>query len=657
MNVDESNSGIFENIPECGFTLDSRGVIQRYTQLAQSIIGDNQKLNGLKIQALIPAIKNKSLSRLHDLEFDFSHNKQSIHFRITVKQIETSKSEEYIVWLKDITNEHRQEKINRILLSISQFESISKDLGQFYRTIQDELNTLFDANNLYIVLFDKFRISLNLAYISDSQNTLQTYPRGNTIALWVAQTGRAVVLDQKQINRLQKKYNLIFFGPQALCWMGVPLKVKHDIIGVIAVQNYERMDAFTLEDLDVLKFISTQIAASILHKENERELLLAKEKAIESDKLKSAFLANMSHEIRTPMNAILGFSELVSRKNIQPEKREIYTQHIVNNGKLLLHLVDDIIDLAKIEAGQLKFKRNTTNVEELLIELMHFCISEKKRLKKDELDIVCEGNKGGHPMWLLCDSFRLKQVLLNLLSNALKFTFSGSVVFGYDIPNNATIQFYVKDSGIGIRPDQQTIIFDRFRQADDSATRQFGGTGLGLTISKKLVELMGGRIWVNSKSNEGSNFHFTLPLIIPDLNNNRLNESLTKILPDPIFKGKIALIVEDNEANYLYLDELLRPTGIKIIRASNGLDAINFAANNFDIDVILMDLQLPELDGFEATKRIKQINPKVPIIVQTAYALADEKNRAINAGCDHYLTKPISANTLLYLINQVFGNS
>lgn len=656
MQVEENHNGVFESIPDYGITVNAKGIVIRCTNQLKSIT-DNQCTEGVKIRGIFPSIKRRSIARLNDFEFTHHSNNQSFRFKVVVKSIDSQKNEKYIVWFKDITTEFRQERINKLLLNISQFESESKNLTHFYRTIQDELNNLFDANNLYIVLFDKFRLSLNLAYLSDSHNIKELYPKGNTFALLVAKTGKAIILNQKQIKRIQKKHNLEFYGPDALCWMGVPLKIKNDIIGVIVVQNYQNINAYNQEDLDVLKFISTQIATSIQRKENEAELLLAKEKAVESDTLKSAFLANMSHEIRTPMNAILGFSELISRKNIQAEKREVYTQHIVNNGKLLLNLVDDIIDLAKIEAGQLKMKRSTSNIDELLNELQHTCISEKKRLKKDDIQIIRQSNRDGNPQWLLCDSFRLKQVMLNLLSNALKFTFSGSVEFGYEIPNNATIQFYVKDSGIGIAPEQQQIIFDRFRQADDSATRQFGGTGLGLAITKKLVELMGGRIWVESTPNIGSKFVFTLPLIIPDLGNKQTSE---KIVPSNLSKsylGKTALIVEDNEANFIYLQELLKPTGLKIIRALNGKEAVDCISNKANIDIILMDIQLPEMDGFEATQRIKKIKPAVPIIAQTAYALADERAKALDAGCDYYLSKPISADALLYLLNQVLVQS
>ena len=656
MQVEENHNSVFESIPDYGITVNAKGIVIRCTNQLKSIT-NNQCAEGIKIRGIFPSIKRRSIDRLNDFEFTHHSNNQSFRFKVVVKSIDSQKNEKYIVWFKDITTEFRQERINKLLLNISQFESESKNLTHFYRTIQDELNNLFDANNLYIVLFDKFRLSLNLAYLSDSHNIKELYPKGNTFALLVAKTGKAVILNQKQIKRIQKKHNLEFYGPDALCWMGVPLKIKNDIIGVIVVQNYQNINAFNQEDLDVLKFISTQIATSIQRKENEAELLLAKEKAVESDTLKSAFLANMSHEIRTPMNAILGFSELISRKNIQAEKREVYTQHIVNNGKLLLNLVDDIIDLAKIEAGQLKMKRSTSNIDELLNELQHTCISEKKRLKKDDIQIVRQSNRDGNPQWLLCDSFRLKQVLLNLLSNALKFTFAGSIEFGYEIPNNATIQFYVKDSGIGISPEQQQIIFDRFRQADDSATRQFGGTGLGLAITKKLVELMGGRIWVESTPNIGSKFMFTLPLIIPDLGN---KQPLEKIVPSNLSKsylGKTALIVEDNEANFIYLQELLKPTGLKIIRALNGKEAVDCMSHKANIDIILMDIQLPEMDGFEATQRIKKIKPAVPIIAQTAYALADERAKALDAGCDYYLAKPISADALLYLLNQVLVHS
>ncbi|MCB8964087.1 MAG: response regulator [Bacteroidales bacterium] len=657
MHANNQHTGIFANIPDYGFMVNPKGIIEDFTQQAENIFAHTSNLRGLKIQSLFPSIKRKSIQRLHDFEFDYHVKKQTLRFRINVKQLDSTKNEQYIVWLKDITTEHRQERVNRILMNISQLELVSEDINQFYTTIQSELNTLFDANNLYIVLFDKYKVSLNLAFISDTHNIQQPYPQGNTLALWIAQTAKAVILSQKQINQLKKIHNLDLFGPKALCWMGVPLKIKHDIIGVIALQNYNSTDAFTPEDLDVLKFISTQIATSIQHKENELALRQAKEKAVESDRLKSAFLANMSHEIRTPMNAILGFAELVSRQNIQPEKREVYTQHIVNNGKILLNLVDDIIDLAKIEAGQLKFRRNTTNISELLAELLETSIAEKKRLKKNDIQITCNPDNRNTTQWLLCDNLRLKQVMLNLLSNALKFTFGGSIEFGYTIPNNATIQFYVKDSGIGILPEQQSIIFERFRQADDTATRQFGGTGLGLAISKKLVELMGGRIWVTSEPHVGSTFYFTQPLIIPDLTNNHPLAETPSQTPQLIHSNKAALVVEDNEANYIFLYELLHQTGIKVIRANNGLEAVGYIQNNPNTHLILMDLQLPELDGFEATKRIKRIAPSIPIIAQTAFALSDEKNKAMSAGCDYYLTKPIAAKKLLNLIETILSDA
>lgn len=654
MHIDDNHISIFNSLPEYGLIINSKGYILHFTEKIKSVC-DIQNPIGHRLQNTFPILKRRSITRLDDYEFDFTHKKKNYRFKLVVKPLESKRNETYIVLLKDITNEFRQEKINRLLLSISQLESESESLDQFYRTIQDELNTLFDANNLYIVLFDKFRLSLNLAYLSDTHNIQQLYPKGNTFALWVAKTGKAVKLSQQQIKRLQKKHKLEFYGPQAKCWMGVPLKIKNDVIGVIAVQNYDNIDAFKNEDLDVLKFISTQIATSIQRKENESELLIAKEKAIESDKLKSAFLANMSHEIRTPMNAILGFSELISRPNLQPEKRDTYTHHIVSNGKILLTLVDDIIDLAKIEAGQLKIKRNSSNIDELLSELQHFCISEKKRIKKDEIQIVRQTNRDGNQQWLLCDSFRLKQVLLNLLSNALKFTLNGFIEFGYEIPNNATIQFYVKDTGIGIAENQQKIIFDRFRQADDSVTRQYGGTGLGLSITKKLVELMGGHIWLKSETNVGTTFYFTLPLIIPDLGNKHLEDKSKASNPFISFKSKTVLVVEDNEANYLYLYELINPTGLKIVRAINGKIAVEYIRNNNHVNLILMDMQLPEMDGFEATRLIKEINPKIPIIAQTAYALADERNRALSAGCDYYLSKPITPDALLYLLNQILS--
>lgn len=654
MEIDDNFPGVFESIPGYGLVVSSKGIILQNTSLILDITNLHD-LRGVKIQAVFPQIK--SITRLHDMEFTHFYEKTGIRFHALVKTVESKKNKSYIVWLKDITDEYRQKKINKALLNISQLEIESKKLDQFYRTIQSELNNLFDASNLYIVLYDKFRLNLNLAYQSDKHNIQQIYPVGNTFALWVAQTGKAVVLNHRQIVRFQKKYDFEHFGPQAKCCMGVPLVAKNEVIGVIVVQDYSSNEAFSSNDLDILNFISIQIATSIQHKEYEEELVLAKEKAVESDKLKSAFLANMSHEIRTPMNAILGFSELVARTDLSADKRSSYTQHIVNNGKLLLTLVDDIIDLAKIEAGQLKIKRGSTNIDELLEELQHFCIADKKRLKKENVQIVRQQSPTGNMQWLHCDGYRLKQVLLNLLSNALKFTFTGSIEFGYIIPNNATIQFYVKDTGIGITLEQQSIIFDRFRQADNSATRQFGGTGLGLAISKKLVELMGGRIWVESEPNVGSTFFFNLPLIIPDLKNTQqdISDGNGEIILAN-FRGKSILIAEDNDANFQYLNELLKPTGLNIFRAINGIEAVDCIMHRANISLILMDMQLPEMDGFEATKKIKKHIPGIPIIAQTAYALSEEKTKALNSGCDYYLAKPIAAGSLLNLVNQILGN-
>ena len=345
----------------------------------------------------------------------------------------------FFSWVENITLSNKVERINRILVKLSAIGQETTSPEDFYRLMQEELNTLFDAMNIYLVLFDKSRQRLSLAYVSDTHTINSDYPSGNTFALWVAHRGQGVILNRQQMNRLRSKHNLTFYGPPALCWMAVPLKTKSDTVGVLAVQNYQNPNAYDHNDLEVLEFVSSQLTYMIIQKERENELKLAKGKAEEADKLKSAFLANMSHEIRTPMNAILGFSELITRETISPEKKKIYADYITSNGRLLLTLIDDIIELSKIEAGIYSIRRQPVEPDSLFNELTNLPLT-RKRQKQNILIARDIGNNSGITH-ILADGERLKQVLLNLLSNAIKFTSQGSVTMGYRIPNNATIEF------------------------------------------------------------------------------------------------------------------------------------------------------------------------------------------------------------------------
>jgi PAS domain S-box-containing protein len=382
----------------------------------------------------------------------------------------------------------------------------------------------------------------------------------------------------------------------------------------------------------------------------ERKLKEAREKAIESDKLKSAFLANMSHEIRTPMNAIIGFSKLLSSTNAAEPDNNEFIEIIKNTGNTLLNLIDDIIDFAKIEAGEVTIHQSACDVHKILKELYTFFEKERVQNRKDKIELVLNIPQNEQGMVILTDQNRLRQVFSNLLGNAMKFTRKGKIEFGYSIEGTRLI-FYVSDSGIGIPADKQKIIFERFRQADFNSSGKAAGTGLGLAISMNLVKLLGGSIMVESRKGEGSVFRFDLPLVklnypqkpgmkqLPDVNINN-------------WKGKVILIVEDNDLNSKLLQKMIEPTGAEIISVNDGKPAVEACLSNPNIDLVLMDIQMPEMDGYEATRAIKSFRPEIPVIAQTAYAMAEEKERIIVAGCNDYISKPIRQKDLYMLLSK-----
>ncbi len=380
-----------------------------------------------------------------------------------------------------------------------------------------------------------------------------------------------------------------------------------------------------------------------------RELIVAKEKAEESDRLKSAFLANMSHEIRTPMNAILGFSQLLENGDINEDKQKKFAKTIRHGATDLLGIINDIIDIAKIESGTIQIHDEIGNITDLLDELKSFFISRNESIIKKPIEFIVENGVSNEQNLILADFPRLKQVLINLVENAYKFTDRGQIEFGCSICDPKTILFYVKDTGIGIPKEKLTIIFDRFRQADELyTTRKYGGTGLGLSISKGLIELMNGKIWVDSIENIGSTFYFTIPFKASDNNafiySKRNNSDIN-------WSGKSILIVEDIEYNSALIEEILIDTRAKIHKAKNGAMANEIFKNN-KIDLILMDIRLPDTNGFELTRKFKKLNKELVIIAQTAYANEEDKKQSILAGCDGYLSKPINNEKIFDILDR-----
>jgi len=317
------------------------------------------------------------------------------------------------------------------------------------------------------------------------------------------------------INNLEESGEIELIGKLSRIWLGVPLKVEGKVIGVLVVQSYDDEDAYKQSDLELLEFVSDQISVSIGRKKAEEDIKSALEKAKESDRLKSVFLGTMSHEFRTPLNTVIGFSEIIDKDTPKEEVLD-FVETINNSGKHLLGLVEDIFDISLIETGEIKILKEDFLIGTFMRNLQNFLKSEQDQAGKKNIKISYKAPKNDKNIMVFTDGRRLNQILINLLKNALKFTNKGYIEYGYapEIRDDQScLKFYVKDTGIGISKDKQKYIFDIFRQGDDTYTRRYEGIGIGLSVSKRLTEILGGKMWLESEIGKGSCFYFTLPFV------------------------------------------------------------------------------------------------------------------------------------------------
>lgn len=518
-------------------------------------------------------------------------------------------------------NNDLNETNNQLKIINQQIEQSEKKFRVAFKTSPDAININRISDGLYIDINDGF--TNLMGYTEDDV-------RGKTsieLNVWV---------NPKDRNRL------------------VNALLENEFVSNLEAQ-FRRKDGSVTTALMSASFIEVNKEKYILsisrdiseRKESEEKLKKAMEKAEESDLLKSAFLANMSHEIRTPMNAILGFSQLLKEKRIEPEKQDKFLDIIVSRSKNLLQIINDIIDISKIEANQLTIENNEFSLKKSLYELYSFFEAELYTHNKSHVNLTLSADLSEVIRNIRSDEVRLKQILTNLISNAIKFTEKGEIEFGYNVKGD-NLEFFVRDTGTGIPEESKKHIFERFRQADDSSTREFGGTGLGLSICKQLVEKLGGEIWFDSKTDKGSIFYFTIPLemVTQDQSSSELNTSNYDLT------GKTILIVEDDLISMTYLEELLIGTKASILKAFNGEKAVEIFKNNANIDIVLMDVYLPKMSGNDATREIKKINAEIPVVMQSAYALPSDKKESFKYGCDDYITKPIDPRLLMFTIKK-----
>lgn len=442
-----------------------------------------------------------------------------------------------------------------------------------------------------------------------------------------------------------KFYIILLFGLNILTYFILELR-NPDIVADYPTERMRLMDVYLsyFIILTLAGFILT-FAKSNYHKE--------KEKAERADKLKSAFLANMSHEIRTPMNAILGFSQLLQR-DLSKEKKETYVKIINDSSHSLLRIINDIIDISKIEAGEIEIRLTDCDIKKVVGDLKKYFLKLLKRFPEKKVILI--EDIADIDVYVKADSDRLKQILINLISNAIKHTDTGHIRIGC-VERGKLLEFYVEDTGTGIKEEHLKAIFDRFMKIEtEEVIRLYPGTGIGLSITENLVRLMGGEISVESEFGRGTIFRFTIPYVRTDKKVETSKEINSLTFEDKEdFSGMNILIAEDDYTNFEFLKKALERTGANLIHACDGKEAIELFSENKKIDLILMDIMMPEMNGFDATSEIKKIKNEVPIIAQTALAMEGDDKRALEAGCDAYISKPIRINELIAIIKELLS--
>ncbi len=581
------------------------------------------------------------------------------------------------------------EEANKNLRLLNEFGrrlTATLDITSIDRLILQYVKSNLNANIFGLGIFDPEKQGITFTdfteegiKISDFTSTLDDTTSMGAYCFRKNETILCNDFENEYRNYISKLYIRSTRIPRSVIY--IPLVVGTKKIGVFTIQSYAK-NAFSEQMIPLVESMASYVAIALdnanvydivreqnerlekkkefleyLVKERTRDLERAKNKAEESDRLKSAFLSNMSHEIRTPLNAIIGFIELLNTGSNTPEEVASYHHIIKSSGYTLLQLINDIIDFSKMESGQLEFFISDIKLNNLLADIHKTFIEEIRKNQPQheqpvELKLCMPSEK---QIILQADTVRLQQIFNNLIGNAIKFTTKGTISFGIkDVLPGREIIFFVSDTGIGIEKKNQQLIFNRFVKIDDNKTTLYRGTGLGLTITKHLVETMGGKIWVESEPEKGSEFIFSLPydgstdeLAYPDKNISFNDE----IIPD--WSDKHFLIVEDEESNYLVINTLLRKTKVRTSWAKGGEEGINMYQQLMDsINLVLLDIKMPTIDGFQVIREIKEINPSAVVIAQTAYALANEEHMIYKAGFDGYIVKPITLNSLVQVISK-----
>ncbi|HEY4789498.1 MAG TPA: PAS domain-containing protein, partial [Bacteroidales bacterium] len=566
---------------------------------------------------------------------------------------------------RDITKRKQAEeqviKLNRVYAVLS---NINQSIVRIHDSKQ-----LFDEVCSIAIEFGKFRMAW-IGLMNSTLNKIEVVASAGIIGDYLEKVdidlndelrrngpaGRAFNTEKHSIsNNVRNDAEMMPWREDAIKYgyksvASFPLKVFGKTIGVFLIYSGET-DFFDEDDIKLLDETATDISFALESIENETErrrseenLIKAKEKAEESDRLKTAFLHNISHEIRTPMNAIMGFSELLAQEYNDKQKIENFSTIINQRCEDLLVIINGILDTAKIESGQFPVNIEECDLTKLFVELAMFFNGHQKRIGKQHIIFSLQTSLNPAENRILTDKVKLKQIFINLISNAFKFTDNGKIEGGCKLDKNSKLLFYLSDTGLGIPSDKYNQIFEPFYQIPAIPNRLNEGNGLGLSIVKGFVQLLGGEIWLESELGKGTTFYFSMPYIA-----SKIREDEPLIIEGQQvfnFQNKTILIVEDDIYNAEVIKEMLSNTGLTIMHTVFGNEAVKIT-KSCSPDLILMDIRLPDINGYEATRKIKEFNPNLKIIAQTAYAAQEDNQKAFKAGCVDYISKPLKRNLLL----------
>lgn len=540
-----------------------------------------------------------------------------------------------------------QETISKIALNFNAVYNFQKQVNEALKIIGE----LISVSRVYIFKNTNEGESMTNIFewcnqgIEPQIEQLQNIPY-SIIPSWKRILQEEGIIVAESIHELPDDIVKILEPQAIISIIAFPVNIGKEFYGFIGFDECKRKRSWSKAEVELLRTVAGIISNVFERQIMENNLKEAKEKAEESDRLKSAFLANMSHEIRTPMNGIIGFSDLLMNPKLREEQRSYYAKIVSDSCRQLLSIVTDILDLSRIETRQVKVKSEKTSLNGLITEVYRFY---KHKVGDRNISILPIKDLEDSASMVYADRTKVYQVLHHLMNNAVKFTQKGYVKFGYQV-NARYIEFFVKDTGIGIPANLHKEVFEPFRQAELEATREYGGTGLGLTIAQKTVHLLHGDMWVESEVNKGSTFYFTIPYepVVEEIQEHSGEDKSEDIH----FSDIKVLVAEDEEFNFIYFEELLSEWGMQVTHARNGKEAVDFCKSDSNIDLVFMDIKMPKLNGLDATRLIKEIKPGLTVIAQTAYAMLEDRQKAIEAGCDDYITKPIDRDKLIEILKK-----